>query len=269
MKIFKKKGIIIFLLLIAVASILFFYVNKYGRQYFVKNETKIGWVTDIHADNLKKAGSDSGILHPEKYVEYLPKVFDAMHAEGIDVVIATGDSINSNGNKHAEKVLQIAIAANTDMIWVKGNHDTKKSMSILGFPEEKYYYFRDFKNTRIIVLNNVEYQTGEHDQLGEISSAQFEWIKQVLKTEKQIIIAMHIPMFSDDKLLKRYEGLEKLLYESGNVKMVLSGHFHYVYQKEYNGIRYYTESALTRDGEEGAYAVIDLENSQIDYKFAK
>jgi hypothetical protein len=49
----------------------------------------------------------------------------------------------------------------------------------------------------------------------------------------------------------------------------LAGHYHKSWQKEYNGINYYILGALTRDGEEGGHALIDLSDYGVRYEFAK
>lgn len=274
---FKKTTIIV-----GVFLVIFFAAFFYFRSISIE---KIGWVTDIHADRFKKRDVDSGKLYPKKYKEYLPKVFEVMKAENIDVVIATGDNTNSGDDNYAVDLARIAKEKKMKVIWVKGNHDDGEIMKILGV-SKKNYYFKDYGDTRVIVLDNTEYLDGEYDYLGGISQEQLEWLRKVIATKKQVIIAMHIPIFEQDiesinihdlkgnfsgvgDVLERYIELEKIFQEAGNVKMVLSGHWHVPWQKEYNGINYYGEGALTRDGEEGAYAKINLENNQVDYKFAK
>lgn len=270
MKIFKKKWAWVILAVIILVGFYAFVFKKYENRFFVKSEIKIGWVTDIHADRFKKRDVDSGKLYPKQYKIYLPKVFDAMLSEGIDAVIATGDNTNSGDDNYARDILRIADEKKMDMMWVKGNHDRKRTMDILGRPAGSYYYFRDFENTRIVVLDDTEYEDDKYDYYGYIGPEQYAWIKEALKTDKQIIVAMHIPIFKEDgEFIERYAELEKMFTESGKVKMVLFGHYHKAWQKEYNGIRYYGESALTRDGEEGGYAIINLGNNQVDYKFAK
>ena len=290
----KKLGVFLFLKRIKIAKIILIcaavvfagYAIHFGIEAFLNSKIeKIGWVSDIHADRFKRRDVDSGLLRPKKYKEYLPKVFDAMRAEGINVVIATGDNTNSGDEKYAEDIERIAKEKKMKVIWVRGNHDNDGVMKILGV-NKKQYYFQDINNTRIIVLDSTEYPNGEYDYSGGISQEQLEWLKKVVKTKKQVVIAMHIPIFEEDiasvnihdlkgnfsgvgDILERYAELEKILRENNNVKIVFSGHWHVSWQKEYNGIKYYGESALTRDGEEGAYATINLKNNQVDYKFAK
>lgn len=242
---------------------------------------KIGWVSDIHADRFKRRDVPSGLMFPRQYKDYLPKVFDAMRQQGITTVIATGDNTNSGDDNYARALVEIAQQKKMQVVWVRGNHDTDEVMSLLGV-NGKNYYFVDYENTRIIVLDDTE---GDSGYTGAIEQEQMDWLKQALNTKNQVIVTMHIPIFDEEhpemvhdihggnlsagNLLDHYTQLESLLHESGNVKMVLSGHWHVPWQKEYDGINYYGEAALTRESYSGAYAVIDLKNDTVEYLFAK
>ncbi|MFA7319567.1 MAG: metallophosphoesterase [Parcubacteria group bacterium] len=253
-------------------------VPFFKKAGFAKENEKIGWVSDIHADRFKRRDINSGLMFPRRYSDYLPKVFDELRRLGIDTVIATGDNTNSGDDNYARALKHIAEEKHMRVIWVRGNHDNEKVMSILGAPEKSYYYI-DYGETRIIVLDDVE---SNGDYQGTIDPTQLDWLKDALHTPKQVIIAMHIPIFdgglSSDNvhdftgndfpfvggLLPRYAELENILRSSGNVKLVLSGHWHVPWQKEYNGIRYAGEAALTRTGYFGAYGVIDLKNDSME-----
>ncbi|MFA6973558.1 MAG: metallophosphoesterase [Parcubacteria group bacterium] len=287
MQLFKKKWVLAILLMIALVGILFIATKKFSKQQIMEGGTRIGWVSDIHADRFKKRDVDSGLLYPKKYMEYLPKVFDAMKDEGINVVIATGDNTNSGDDNYARELKRIAEEKKMDVIWVRGNHDNDEVMEILGVSGEDYY-FRDYKGTRIIIMDTTEYLNGEYDYKGGVSSDQLAWLREAMQTDKEIIVAMHIPIFDSDtekynihdlegeflgvseNVLERFSELEKVLRESGKVKIVLNGHWHVRWQKEYNGVRYFGQSALTREKSGmGAYATINLDNKQVDYKFAR
>lgn len=243
---------------------------------------KIGWISDIHADRFKRRDVNSGLMIPREYSTYLPQVFDAMQRQGVDTVIATGDNTNSGDDNYARDLSHIAQEKHMRVIWVTGNHDNSKVMSILGVNGNRYYAV-DYANTRIIILDNVE---SDGDYQGAIGEPQLEWLRTQLKTSKPVIIAMHIPIFDENfspaihdlaggdysnvgDLLNRYSELENILQTNKNVKLVLSGHWHVPWHKEYQGIAYYGEAALTRQYYAGAYALINLEDDSIDYLFAK
>lgn len=244
---------------------------------------KIGWISDIHADRFKRRDVDSGLLIPRRYKDYLPQVFDAMQRQGVDTVIATGDNTNSGDDNYARDLAHIAREKNMHVLWVVGNHDNEKVMSILGVNGKRYYAV-DYAGVRIIILDNVESDGGYQ---GAIDETQLEWLRTELKTSQPVIIAMHIPIFDENSsttaihdmaggdysnvgdLLEKYSELENILHTNKNVKLVLSGHWHVPWHKEYHGIAYYGEAALTRESYEGAYALINLEDASVDYRFAK
>lgn len=203
----------------------------------------------------------------------------AMRKEGIDTVIATGDDTNSGDDNYAVDLAKIAKENRMNVIWVRGNHDNDKVMGILNGAKDKYYY-EDLGNTRIVALDDVE---SDGSYQGSIDDKQLAWLESVLKTDKQVIVAMHIPVFAGGTVLNTdgtyavnlnerldiYSKLEDILHENNNVKIVLSGHWHLPWQREYNGINYYGQSALTREDYKGSYGVIDLKNDSVNYLFAR
>jgi len=263
--------------------------NKIWQGDFLKNpdfaqdNERIGWVSDIHADRFKRRTVDSGTIYPRQYQDYLPKVFDEMRSRGIDTVIATGDSTNSGDDNYARELSRISQEKRMHVIWVKGNHDNDKVMGILAGKNTGYYYV-DYGNTRIVAMDDVESGGGYQ---GDIDPGQLEWLRGALKTEKQVIVSMHIPIFDRGdaltsnhflqsgnftnigNILDSYAAFESVLHENNNVKMVLSGHWHVPWQKEFDGIAYYGQAALTREGYSGSYGIIDLKNAKVDYLFAK
>jgi len=264
------------------------YIPFLKQANFAQDYEKIGWVTDIHADRFKHRDVPSGMLYPRQYSDYLPRVFDDLRSRGIDTVIATGDNTNSGDDNYARALSHIAQQKHMRVIWIKGNHDNDHVMNILNVPKGNYY-FTDYGNTRIVVLDDVEIGSGSDGDyyFGGIDTAQLAWLKTTLQTKQQVIVAMHIPLFDGDNrigfnhdlsggdfldtgtLLPRYAELESILHASGNVKIVLSGHWHVPWHKEYDNINYYGEAALTRQYYSGAYGIIDLRSDSVDYLFAK
>ena len=252
------------------------YLSVYDWFSGYNRSVKIGWISDIHADRFKRRQVESGLLFPRQYSDYLPKVFDAMRKQGINTVIATGDNTNSGDDKYARDLALIAREKDMHVIWIKGNHDNAHSMAALGVTKNDYFSV-DYENTRIIALNDTVgvQQTG--DYTGGIDEDQLNWLRDELKTNKQIIVAMHVPIFplsQDNKLddnnmiMDKYTELEKILHDSGNVKMILFGHWHIPWQKQFDGLNFYGEGALTREGMKGSYATINLNDYSVDYKNA-
>ncbi|MEI8096663.1 MAG: metallophosphoesterase [Candidatus Moraniibacteriota bacterium] len=238
---------------------------------YAQKEEKIGWITDIHADRFKRRSVESGTVYPKQYEDYIPKVFDALRAQGIDTLITSGDNVNSGDTNYSRALEKMAQEKHMRVIWTMGNHDSEKSMASFGITGNKYY-FVDYGNTRIIVINDIEITKETGDYRGGIDATQLDWLRDVLKTDKQVMITMHIPIFPlslETVVMSQYAEFEKIIRESGNVKIVFSGHFHIPWQKELNGVRYYGEAALTRDDYKGAYGVINLKDNSVEYLFAK
>ncbi len=268
---------------LVIAGRNFFQRTVLKNPDFAQKNAKIGWVSDIHADRFKRRTVDSGTIYPRQYQDYLPKVFDDLRSKGIDTVVATGDNTNSGDDNYARELSKIAQEKSMHVIWVRGNHDNDKVMNVLDGKKARYYYV-DYGKTRIVAIDDVEVGGGYQ---GFIDSEQLAWLRGVLKTDKQVIVAMHIPIFDGGdalnsnhvlqsgnftnmgNILASYVEFEKVLHESGNVKMVLSGHWHVPWQKQYDGIAYYGQAALTREGYAGSYGVIDLKSDQVEYLFAK
>ena len=234
--------------------------------------SRVGWISDIHADRFKRRTVDSGTLYPKSYSVYLPKVFDELRKQGITTVISDGDNTNAGDTYYAEELEKIAYRKNMQVLWVKGNHDSKAAMNKLGIAGDNFYYYKDFGNTRMIVLDDTQQADGTSWMDGGISQHQMDWFTAALKTEKNVVIAMHVPIFpvtQESTVLSTYAEFEKIVSESKNVKLVLTGHFHVKWDKQLDGVGYYGESALTRQGELGGYAIVDFNNISVKYLYAK
>ncbi|MDQ1284065.1 MAG: hypothetical protein QG620_413 [Patescibacteria group bacterium] len=245
----------------------------------VKKDVKIGWISDVHAGK-EKPDKDRGFpSFPKEYKKYLEKVFSEMKNEEINTVINTGDTTNRSDQKIAGKVIELTKAMGINMIIVKGNHDGPQTSAALGLTQ--YYYYYDLGDVRIIVLDDTfesekmenywESEYANYDEYqGFINQAQLEWLKETLKTDKKVIVAMHIPVFTAEdvggQFLPRYAEFEKIIRESGKVKLVISGHDHAYWEREYNGIRYKSLYPLTQKTRKGTYAIINLADFSVEYR---
>ena len=238
---------------------------------YAQQGEKIGWITDIHADRFKRRTVESGTIYPREYEVYIPKIFDALRAQGIDTVVTTGDNVNSGDSNYSRALEKMAEEKHMHVIWTIGNHDRYTSMADFGITGKMYYY-TDYGNTRIVSIDDVDYNRQAWDYEGGIDDEQMVWLRHVLETDKRVIIAMHIPIFPlslDPTVVDRYAAFEKLIHDSGNVKIVLSGHFYIPWQKEFDGLHFFGEAAVSHDGYKGAYGVIDLKDYTVSYQYAK
>jgi predicted phosphodiesterase len=229
----------------------------------------IGWISDIHAGNAGTRNEDSeigNIQEPKKYGESLNSVLSELKKKSVSTVVVSGDMLNLGEEKYAKELKKIAKKYKMDMIWVKGNHDKEKAMKEFG----SSYYYKDYESVRVIVLDNTAIF---NDFYGGLPQEQIDWLKQALLTSKDVVISMHIPIFSMNTegriLLDRYKEFENIISSSGNVKLVLFGHFHENFENELNGVKYKTIQPLNKKDENRSYGLIDLNNYSVEYLRAK
>jgi len=231
---------------------------------------KVAVITDIHAGGSKVRNRStkiqSNIVHPRWYKGYLTKVIRGIKASGISTVIVTGDITNNDSTRYSNKVKAITKKSGLAYIWVKGNHEGKKTTKIF-LPQGNNYYYQDLNNWRFIILNSNE---NFIKSSGFIGPVQYDWISQTIESSPYpVVVAMHHPIFNislqkPDEILSGYQDLEKIFSESGKVKYVLAGHVHVTQQfsKELNGVQYFVNSPLTIKGNPGTFQILDLpENS--------
>ena len=213
--------------------------------------SSIAYITDIHADSAKirNDGTGSSVIYPSNYKKCLEEVLSLKTG----LVIATGDNADRGDSSYYQDLKSITNGRN--VIWVKGNHDSN-DFSILA----KNYYFVDYQNWRIIVLDSAE-KFGS--STGYLDADQIAFLKDSLNTDKNVIVAMHHPPFFYNSRESIYTRDKITLYDdffsalTPNVKYVLTGHWHHEIGAEINGIQFLTEKALTQD-ETCNYKIINL-----------
>lgn len=263
----KKRNKIAAVFLIAASVLL---LGKISFDRYEKGKTiTIGVITDIHAgsqDTRVEITSTNGIpniIHPSNFETNFKKALEGM--KKTNLIIALGDNVNiDSSNTKYSKALKELASSYPPIIWVKGNHDSDESFAVLS---SKNYYYKDIGKWRIIVLDNGHlYAPGPnnpHNNLwGYMDDQQISWLKEALKTDKKILIAMHVPIFNAadiNQVQPEQEWLKKLFEDSGNVKYVLAGHFHvYNWHKEINGINYYVVPSISLEGGEGYFMKLEL-----------
>lgn len=126
----------------------------------------------------------------------------------------------------------------------------------------------------MIVLDNSErfpdyVKFGELDNVinehghGYIDAAQLEWLEKSLATPKNVVIAIHIPIFYRDNLGKirpNQQKIKDLFDRHENICYVLAGHFHIAdWNAEIDDIRYYIVPSLSLESREGHFLKLNLE----------
>jgi predicted phosphodiesterase len=261
--------IVITLVLLLLSGVGILFWQKSLSENELSGE-KIGWLTDIHAGANKRRTvlEENGVentLYPRKYAEYFRAAIDKMKANGINIIIATGDSTNLTEEKYAQELRNIEKEKKVKIIWVRGNHDflpsqNKDTMPIFEIPEPYFYVF-DTKNVRIIVLDSVINGPS-------ISAENIQWIKdRITETNLPIIIASHTPLVSYDATdtYPVYPELTAMINASKKVRYVISGHLHFEKEKELDGVLYKTGYPLTAKDHLGSFYTIDLKNKEIKH----
>lgn len=107
---------------------------------------------------------------------------------------------------------------------------------------ESIYYYKDFENFRVIMLNS---QDGANSSFYNFSESQIDWFKNVaLKTNKDIIVMCHaglIPQISDDVPTNSdriINALKEFQASGGKVVGIFSGHQHARNQVQIDGINH-------------------------------
>lgn len=235
---------------------------------------KFAIINDIH-NGPADSGWAKGIQRKLTYeAERLVKEFvEEMNAqEQPEFVVNLGDFIEDVNNKNTDieyfrKTHSLLSHLNMSVYSLIGNHDVrtlseKDITEILDY--EKLYYGFDTRDYHFIALSFV--MTGDHthhldDIKAEVPQEQMEWLrKELLKTDKPIIIFIHYGLAEDDMksnfwfesdqpnaLLANRQEIRKVLEESGKVKAVISGHQHWNRMNVHNGIPYFIVTSLVEN----------------------
>lgn len=242
----------------------FLILNLSYLKFESSSDLEIGFVTDIHAGDQTERddGTDpKNIIFPDHFEKNFRNALLGMRR--VDLIFTLGDNLNRPSRKNAKKLKEIS--RSYPIYWTKGNHDKLSHFQEI-LSEERYYYL-DKKDWRIIVLDNSDvapnyHKNHEEHGRGYIDEVQLDWLKEALKTDRKIIVTMHVPMISRSKLGEvrgDQKYLEDLFLKNGNVKHIFSGHFH-VYDEhiEKSGITHHLIPSLSLKGKEGYYYKVRL-----------
>ncbi len=256
----KNKGaLIILFLLILILSL--FLLNSNSRKTSgtgttnnpTKAECKIGFITDLHASYSR---SSKETIRNEARIPLLQFINVMNNDFHPDLVVQGGDVIDGR-----EKEAQIATDVfsttinhfkkiKSPVLHMMGNHETRDG----GVSKEEWlnqtsnnesYYFKDCKNTRLIILDGVD---NSQDQYYALALKQVDWLRETLNSSlnKKIIVFIHEPLITRAEINPRLksekefsptqaEDIKNLFIEKG-VAMVISGHNEILYRKNDNGV---------------------------------
>jgi len=263
----------------------------------MKTHSAFGIVADVqYAD--KETGDSRNY---RQAIKKLAACVDDFNSTQLDFVIQLGDIIDgpNAGCRFMEDVLGVFAGCRAVTYSIVGNHDfaganREQVLSLLGL--ERSYYDFEKNGWRFVALDTTEIgvQAGwarDHENylLGEemlaglteqdavnakcyngaVSEEQKRWLKEVLrdasaKGQKAIVFG-HGSLLPKNKFtVFNCDDVIGIFEESGSVAAYFNGHVHsdmYAFSK---GIHYFTINAMVEDAEENAYAVVEIENKQIN-----
>lgn len=180
------------------------------------------------------------LISPDKK---LRQILSELREEKLDFIVISGDLVHEGNEADYQKLKNIidAIDFQVPILLALGNHDNKKAFCNVfeqNLKNEKYYYSRQIKDWKVVVLDSASNGHG----LGEIDKEQIKWLERICRDNEQIIIFMHHPVFWEDALLQIGENRERLIkaLSHSNVKAVFCGHVHRNSMKEIENIRQFT-----------------------------
>lgn len=238
---------------------------------------KIGLFADSHYCNEEEIGT----RRPIKSLEKLKRAIADFNANHVSLVICLGDLINTDiGNdvRNLENVRTVAAVLKTleaPLYCVLGNHDLE-AMGADAF--EALGGFRSAplaltcEGLLLILLDanyrrdGQPYTKGYNDWTDTfIPESQLDWLKNILKNGSgPAYVFIHqntddAGRPGDPHLVANAAQVRGIIEESGRVKAVYQGHYHYGYFQEINGIPYITLRAMCEvDNEDESYRIVDL-----------
>ncbi len=176
---------------------------------------KIAFVTDIHFD--EQFPIDYGVDAKENW----RRIIADLKLRNINKIIFGGDIGAATGHSYFFKTLE-----HFDFHLILGNHDDFDKIKTFFNPEkgnDELYYFIEDNYSRLIFLDTSS---------EKLSESQMNWLKKILKTEKNVILFIHHPILNlptaIDKLyhLKNREEIKKILENTEIPITIFSGHYH-------------------------------------------
>ncbi len=194
--------------------------------------------------------TNDGHDKPEKVKELLNKV----PLNNLDMVFYLGDMISYYEKEEAPYYAYIdpsveLFAKNKPFISIRGNHEmrgnlTRKYMSLIGCPNDRFYNIAYFGNTAIVMIDTGEDKPDTQPVYAGMNCyddyrmEQIEWLKKEAATKrfkaaKNKIVLMHIPPMSvDDPNTPEEHAAKQLekhflpLFNKIGIDLTISGHTH-------------------------------------------
>ena len=236
---------------------------------------KIGLFSDPHYCKADDIGLN------RRPILSLGKIKEAMEAfkeQEVDFCICLGDLVDRAKNDtkievldNLNEVLTIIRSYDIPFYLVPGNHDfvdlTRQDLRGLNINFADPVYDFELGEYKFILLDCNFRSSGLHfDTEGHVWDdanlipSQVQYLEKALKTGKKCVVLTHEnldPTVDENHTVKNADTIRTIIKESGNVKTVIQGHYHYGSHWQDGDIHYHTLRAMCL-GEENYYEIMEL-----------
>lgn len=229
---------------------------------------KVGIFTDPHYSSHEVT---CGNRYNSRSLKKIAQAYEVFQAQGCELVICLGDLTDKEESHEREiqNLNELAAFFQTKeipFICVMGNHDA------FSFPKEEFYRLLggyEPKNTviggkKLVFLDACYFRSGKRYGPGDS-----DWtdtflpdaraLEELLKDPCKTYIFMHQnidPEIRHDHRLYNADELLRIIEQSGHVKTVYQGHYHWGHKTHHNGVEYVTFPAMCEN--ENCWFVVDL-----------
>lgn len=232
---------------------------------------KIGLFTDSHYSTVEQYGSRRPTLSYGKIQQAMEAFSDA----GADLVICLGDL--ADHCKEPEECIEVTTRI-SEMIHsygipfycVMGNHDgdmftREEFRQYTGNAYPPFYELREGKMLVFLDANynddGSSYEPGKIDWTNTyIPESQIGQLKEVLAQAKEAYVFIHEnldPDVEEHHIVHNAAEVRKVLRDSGVVKKVIQGHYHWGHENKIDGILYHTLPAMC-EGEKNYFEIMKI-----------
>ena len=237
---------------------------------------KIGLFTDSHYCDRERTCTTR---RPSLSYEKIREAMTVFAAAKVDLVLCLGDLVDDCGSreKNVEKLGELtSLIASFGLPFysLMGNHDyqnfTREEFDTLTGGAYPPFSRRYGKAVLIFLDANYKkdgtvYEPGKVDWVDtKLPGDQVNLLRQALDDSAGQSVYVFTHQNPDDTVEEHHVianagELRRMFEEAGNVKAVLSGHYHPGHDSEIGGIRYHTLPAMC-EGEENRYKIFEIEN---------
>ena len=238
---------------------------------------KVGLFSDPHYCKADDIGLNR---RPALSFDKIKGAMEDFKKQGVELCFCLGDLVDHASGDTKEKVLEnlnkiltLVRSYGIPFYLVPGNHDyvdfSRKDLKDAGLLISDLLPFVEVDTAKckfVLIDANIRSSGNHFDIEGHVwddaclDDTLVEKIAASLRCDKECIVMVHEnldPTVDQNHIIKNSEALCKAIKESGTVKLVLQGHFHYGSDWYDQNIHYHTLKAMCL-GEENYYEVIEI-----------